>query len=331
MKKFLSVNKYRIIGAIILIIVVIAYQKTDQIIVAKDKLEKLTEVYSRDVTEIPVLKSRLKLDADATESAQVSDSLTNNIEDLTSKAIYIEDIDTATKLYEKNDQLMLLPASTTKLMTAMVARDVFDLDEVLTVTDVATVEGYSVGLFAGEQILVRDLLKAALIQSSNDAAYVLAMNHQGGVEGFVELMNQKADELLLENTYFENPAGFDSENHHSSAHDLAIISKELMKDEFLKQIVGVKEEVISDSTGVYKHYLYNTHELLGADESVVGIKTGTTEGAGEVLVTQFNREGRNILIVLMESQDRYTETSWLIDWVFDNYVWLTPEQIVEKS
>jgi len=104
-----------------------------------------------------------------------------------------------------------------------------------------------------------------------------------------------------------------------------------MKDDFLRLVVGAKKDVITDESGIYKHYLYNTHELLGIDQSVVGIKTGTTEGAHQVLITQFNREGRNILIIVMGSDDRYEETSQLIDWVFDEFIWLTPEQIIEKS
>jgi len=109
------------------------------------------------------------------------------------------------------------------------------------------------------------------------------------------------------------------------------MSKEFMKDDFLREVVGIKKDVIVSENGIYKHYLYNTHQLLGVDDSVVGIKTGTTRGASEVLITQFNREGRSILIVIMGSENRYKETSQLIDWVFDNYVWLTPEQIIEKS
>ncbi len=326
MKEIFKDNKYKFLSIVILIVTALLYKSADLVIFAENSMEKKYDVYTKEVSEIPVLKSQLNLQAD-----EASESANFDIKNLSSKSVYIEDIDTATQLFEKNGERVLLPASTTKIMTALVARDQYKLNDVFLVKDISKIEGAGIGLFKGEKILVSDLLKAALIQSSNAAAYVLADNYPDGLEGFVDLMNQKANDLSLKSTYFENPVGFDADNQRSSAHDLAIMSKEFMKDEFLREIVGVKEEVITDESGVYKHYLYTTHQLLGEDDSVVGIKTGTTEGAHEVLITQFNREGRNILIIVMGSDDRYKETSELIDWVFDEFVWLTPEQIIEKS
>lgn len=310
----------------ILFITVLLYKSTSLITFAITSAEKKYDVYSRQVAEIPVHKSKLNLQTEV-----ATDSASFDINKLTSKSVYIEDIDTATKIFEKNGERVLLPASTTKIMTALVARQEYSLEDVLTVPNVSEIDGFSVGLFKGEKMRVDQLLKATLIPSSNDAAYTLAINHPEGIEGFVKLMNQKAKDFNLKSTYFENPAGFDNDSQRSSARDLAIISKEFMKDDFLRSVVGVKEDIITDENGIYKHYLYTTHELLGVDESVVGIKTGTTEGAHQVLITQFNREGRNILIIVMGSDDRYEETSQLIDWVFDEFIWLTPEQINEKS
>ncbi|MBT4722680.1 D-alanyl-D-alanine carboxypeptidase [Candidatus Falkowbacteria bacterium] len=342
MKIILINNKYKLIGILVLIATAFFYKATDLITFARNSVEKKYDVYTREISEIPVSKSKLNQQEKLQEEQSpdsvgpVSDSTTSeepsfDINNLTSKAVYIEDIYTATQLFEKNAERLLLPASTTKIMTALVARDEYHLEDIFTVPNVAEIEGYSVGLFKNEKVSVKDLLKAALIQSSNDAAYTLAISHPEGLEGFVELMNSKAKQLDLKSTFFDNPAGFDAKNQKSSAHDLAIMSKELMKDQFLKEIVGIKETVITDQTNVYKHHLYNTHQLLGVDESVVGIKTGTTEGASEVLITQFERENRNILIVVMGSNDRYKETSQLIDWVFEEFVWLTPTQIIEKS
>lgn len=326
MKRIFSNHKYKLLGIVILFITILLYQSANLIIFAKTSAEKKYDVYTRQVSEIPVLKSRLNLPPeDATKSASF------DINNLSSKSVYIEDVDTATQLFEKNGERVLLPASTTKIMTALVTRDEYDLEEVVTIPHIPQVDNLKTGGFVGEQVTVKNLLKAALIQSSNESAYALALKYPGGLEGFVNLMNTKANNLGMKSTYFENPAGFDNDGQRSSAHDLAILSKEIMKDDFLRGIVGTKKEIVTDITGTFKHYLYNTHELLGVDESVVGIKTGTTEGAHQVLITQFNREGRNILIVVMGSDDRYEETSQLIDWVFDEFIWLTPEQIIEKS
>ncbi len=338
MKKIFKTNKHRLFGIVILIITIFIYKSVDVIIFAKNSAEKKIEVYTREITEIPVMRSNLNPDKlDKTiepvdQPATQSGIATNfDIKNLSSKSVYIEDLDTNTKLFEKNSERLLLPASATKLMTALIAAQVYEIDDVLTVPNVVEIEGSSVGLFKGEKMTAGELLKAALIQSSNDAAYALATNYSGGIDEYVKLMNQKAIELNLKSTFFENPAGFDGDGQRSSAHDLAIISKEFMKNDFLKLVVSKKEETIGDVTGVYKHRLFNTHQLLWTDNSVVGIKTGTTEGAHQVLITQFNRDGRNILIIVMGSDDRYQETSQLIEWVFREFVWLTPEQIIEKS
>lgn len=326
MKNLFKENKYKLVSVFILVIAIFLYKSVSLITFAKNSAEKKYDVYTREVLEIPVLRSNLNLqEEDDTKSTSF------DINSLTSKSVYIEDIDTATQLFEKNGERVLLPASTTKIMTALVARQEYKLDDVFTIPDIFQIDGYSIGLFKGEKMRVDQLLKAALIQSSNDAAYTLALNHPNGLDGFVKLMNQKVADFNLKSTYFENPAGFDNDSQRSSAHDLAIISKEFMKDDFLRAVVGAKEDIITDESGIYKHYLYSTNEFLGVDESVVGIKTGTTEGAHQVLITQFNREDRNILIIVMGSDDRYEETSQLIDWVFDEFIWLTPEQIIEES
>ncbi len=315
MCKFTHISPSKIFAIGILLLVIASYLFINSF-VNSSEVNKEYVVYSKKIDEIPIL------DKDASDSAKL---------EVSAKAVYIEDIDTGTVLFEKNAERLLLPASTTKLITALVVRDLFSLDEVVTVTNVEQIEGFSVGLHNGEKLTVHSLLKSALIQSSNDSAFNLAMHYQAGVDEFVKLMNKKAEELHLKSSYFQNPAGFDDKEQRSSAHDLAIIAKEVMKDEVLREIVGTKHTSISDVTEQYVHQLYSTHQLLGVDPSVVGIKTGTTNGASEVLITQFNRRGHRVIIVLMGSEDRYKETASLIDWVFANYVWLTPTQILEKS
>ena len=144
-------------------------------------------------------------------------------------------------------------------------------------------------------------------------------------------MNQKAKELNLKSTHYENPAGFDNDTQRSSARDLVILSKEVMKNEFLREVVNTKETVITDLTQEFEMQLYSTHQLLGHDPTVIGIKTGTTEGASQVLITQYLRDGHNVIIVVMGSNDRYFETTQLIDWVFDSYKWVSPDELVNTS
>jgi D-alanyl-D-alanine carboxypeptidase len=227
-------------------------------------------------------------------------------------------------LFEKNGYKVYAPASTTKLMTALVARDNFDLNQILTVPTLASVGGTKIGLRVGEQLTVRSLLEGALIPSGNDAAYTIAANHPEGESRFIELMNKKAQDLHLTNTYFENATGFDSETHRTSAFDLALLAREVMKDPVLRAIVGTKQAVVLDLSGKMQHPVQNTNQLLFADPTVVGVKTGTTEDAGQVLITQFERGEQQVVIVVLGSLDRYADTSAIRDWVWQSYTWINP-------
>lgn len=240
---------------------------------------------------------------------------------LNSKSVYAYDVKSATVLYEKNADRLLLPASTTKLMTAVVALEIADKDEVIKFKKQDALESTPLGFFDGEELTVEDLLKASLINSSNEAAYNLAYLDPNGLESFVNRMNIKAQELSLKDTFFENPAGFDGEGQKSSARDLTILSKYAMQNPTIKDIVAIKNTQISDITQMHLHTLNNTHQLLGVFEGVKGIKTGTTEGANQVLITLYERDGHEIILVVMGSEDRYEETKHLLNWVFDVYTW----------
>ena len=225
-------------------------------------------------------------------------------------------------LLQKDSQIATNPASTTKMMTALVAREHYALDQILEVTDLKKVDGNTVDLFSGEQVSVRELITAALVNSGNDAALVLAKNYPGGELDFVEQMNQRAQGLSLVSTHFTNAVGYDEVEHISSAADLAVIAQELMKDDFLRSLVGTKQVTIFDRSGQFAHYLENTNELLWQIPGVVGIKTGTTPLAGQVLVTQVEDEQKKLLLVLMGSQDRYQDAKKIISWIEQNYLWL---------
>jgi len=257
----------------------------------------------------------------ATSSAEVARMQAAFTATLSAEAIYVMDVPTASVLVAKEPAQFRSPASTTKLMTALVAMDLYAPNQVLTVVTEAKTEGAGMGLETSESLKVEDLLLGLLVQSGNDAAMVLANNHPQGLAGFVMAMNAKAIELGLENTTYTNPAGLDGFGHLSSARDLAILGREVMKNPVLQRTVQQKEVAVSDTTLVLTHALKNTNELLGIEPGVVGIKTGTTELAGEVLITQLQRDGREILVVVMGSQSRYFETKNIYDWVFDHYSW----------
>lgn len=245
---------------------------------------------------------------------------------LSASAVIVIDEKSAVTLYEKNAAVKLSPASTTKLMTALVARSLFGLDATLSTPSlVNAIDGTKMGLQVGEKVSVHNLLKGALIQSGNDAAITLASAHPAGVEGFVAAMNDQAKALHLSQTVFMNPIGYDAVGHFSSPRDLALLAREVMRDPVLRRIVGTADDVVTDTTGSISHTLHTTHKLLGIDPNVVGIKTGTTDEAGEVLITQFNRNDQSILVVVMGSKDRYSDTRALMEYVTQAVEWRTLE------
>ncbi len=242
---------------------------------------------------------------------------------LTADSAYVMDRQSGSVLFQKNADQAHYPASTAKMMTALVVRQLYPLDKVLTVGEEAFATGSTVHFHVGEQITVHELLKALLIPSGNDAAFVFANNHPQGYEGFVHDMNQKAAELHLTKTIFKNPSGLDDQTQLTTARDLAILANELMKDPILREVVGTRQTTIHDVTGQYAHQLNTTQELLGVVDGVVGVKTGTTEFAGENLITEIDRNGHQVIVVVLGSKSRFTETTWLINWLFAHYQWET--------
>jgi D-alanyl-D-alanine carboxypeptidase (penicillin-binding protein 5/6) len=239
---------------------------------------------------------------------------------LSAQAALAVDLDSGVSLYEKDPNKPLLPASTTKIMTALVALENYSEDQVLGVSD-TKVEGQTMGLKKGEQITVRDLLYGLLVYSANDAAEVLAKSFQGGRDAFVAAMNEKAKELSLTNTKFTNPSGLDGDGHVSTARDLIRISEVAMENPEFAKIVGTKTQVVRSVDGKIAHYLTNINELLGKIPGVLGVKTGWTENARENLVTYVNRDNHKVMIAVLGSQDRFGETKELIDWIYSNYSW----------
>jgi len=244
------------------------------------------------------------------------------VPDLTSRATFIKDLTTDNVLYQKNAGNSLPIASTTKIMTAIVASEYYKSNSPLTVKDGYKVDGAKVGVVGGEVLSFRSLLYGMLLNSGNDAAYVIAENYPGGVSNFVLSMNQKAGFLGLENTYFDNPAGFDSPNHFSSAKDLTRITEEALKDPQLVRIFATKDTEVTSLDKKNRHGLHNLNKLLSQVRGVLGVKTGYTAAAKENLVTLVERDEIRILVVVLGSDDRFGESTDLIEWSYNNFSWV---------
>lgn len=240
--------------------------------------------------------------------------------ELTAQGIIVVDIDSGVFLYQKNPDTQLFPASTTKIMTALVALDYYALDETVTVNTVIT-EKEVMGLVHDEKITVENLLYGLLIPSGNDAAYTLAEHFPGGVTAFVAEMNAKAQILHLTNTHFVNPIGFDDPEQITTPKDLSRLSLFALKNPVINHIAGISQITVSDTTFSYFHALKNVNQLLGKIPGVSGLKTGRTQAAGECLVTTAQKNGKKILIVVLGSQDRFGETEQLLKWTFTNHEW----------
>ncbi len=239
---------------------------------------------------------------------------------LSSQSVMVVDLNSGVTLYEKDPNKALLPASTTKILTALVALDTYQLDQVLKVGSINVV-GQKMGLVTGEEMKFIDMLNGLLIYSANDAAEVLARNHPGGRELFIALMNKKVKDLGLSNSHFTNPVGLDDGAQYSTTRDLVVVAKYAMQNPVFAEIVGTKEKIVKSVDGRVVHRLFNINRLLGEVPGVKGVKTGWTENARENLVTYIERDNKKVMIVVLGSSDRFGETKELIEWVFDNYTW----------
>lgn len=242
---------------------------------------------------------------------------------LTARAAVVVDASSRLVLFAKSPDARLLPASTTKVMTALVALETYHPEKIIKVGKL-DIEGQTMGLVAGEEISVENLLYGLLLVSANDAAEVLAAAYPGGRQVFIDRMNQRAESFSLGNTHFANPTGIDAPGHFTTVSDLTLLATEALKEPFFVQIVSTDEITVSDLSGKIVHQLENINQLLGEVEGIVGGKTGWTEAAGECLVVITEREGHRIVTAVLASQDRFGETRALIEWAFASHRWQSP-------
>ena len=220
-------------------------------------------------------------------------------------------------LFEKQADLRLPMASTTKIMTALVALEYLPLDTVITVDPRAVgVEGSSVYLVAGEQLTLEQLLYALLLESANDAATAIAIGVADSVEAFAELMNQTARDMGLENTCFQNPHGLDHAEHYTTARELAQIASEALKHPTIATIVATRKTTIPHSGNDGVRLLVNHNRLLRDYENAIGVKTGYTKRSGRCLVSAAEENGAMLIAVTLNAPDDWRDHTSLLDYGF---------------
>lgn len=228
--------------------------------------------------------------------------------------------DTGMILVEKNAFEERPIASTTKIMTAMLALEYPALDEWFTVDENAIqVEGSSMGLRPGDQVTMRGLVYGMLLSSGNDAANAAAVKISGSIPAFVEKMNAKAQELGMKHTHFATPSGLDKgEEHYSTAYDMALLTKEALKNPDFVQICSSKTAQVEYGNPPYKRWLKNHNRLLKEYPGAIGVKTGFTKKAGRCLVSAAERDGVRLIAVVLNAPNDWSDSKALLDYGFSS-------------
>lgn len=235
--------------------------------------------------------------------------------EVTASSFVVYDPLTRTVVLSKNPHLRLSPASSIKILSALVVLDIYNVSDTLPAIT-ASFDESKMGLYAGELISVENLLYGLLLTSGNDAAKTLSFNFPNGTNAFVIAMNNKAKSLGLIDSNFVDPSGY-MDSNYSTAHQMALLGAESMKNETIRKIVGTRSKIVYDVSGLTSHYLQNLNELL-ENSNVTGIKTGFTNEAGGVLLTSYVHEGRELIIVVMKSQDRFSDTRKIMEEISKN-------------
>ena len=239
---------------------------------------------------------------------------------VSAESAILMDADSGQVLAAKNAYERMGMASTTKIMTALTVLSLASPDETVTVHKQAVgTEGSSVYLCEGEVMTVEHLLYALLLASANDAAVALAMHCSDSVESFADEMNLLAAELGLENTHFTNPHGLYDENHYTTAYELALVTREAMKDQLLSKIFSTYKATIPFCGEADKRLVVNHNKMLSSYEGAVGVKTGFTKKTGRCLVSAAERDGLTLICVTLNAPDDWRDHTYLLDYGYENY------------
>ncbi|MBQ7897409.1 MAG: D-alanyl-D-alanine carboxypeptidase [Clostridia bacterium] len=240
--------------------------------------------------------------------------------DISAVSYALLDARTGELLFSRNENQRMPMASITKIMTALVVLENSKLDEMVTVTsDSCGIEGSSIYLYEGETLSVKDLLYALMLESANDAAVCLAIHVGGSVEEFSDMMNNRASELGIKNTNFNNPHGLEDPEHYSTARDIALIWQEAMKNSTFRQIVATKTHRIDLPDEEGYRFLSNHNKLLKSYEYCIGGKTGFTKTAGRCLVTGAKRDDLEFVMVTLNDPSDWQDHENLLNYAMNLY------------
>lgn len=257
-------------------------------------------------------------------------------EGVKAKSVVLMDQTTGQVLLKQNENEKLYPASVTKIMSLLLVMEAIDgnkirlTDTVTTSTEAASKGGSQIWLKEGETMTVDDLLKATAVYSANDACTALGEYVAGSNDGFITMMNERARELGMKNTHFDNCTGLDDDSttHLTTAYDIALMSRELMKHSLIKEYTTIWMDSLREG----KTELVNTNKLIRFYSGATGLKTGTTSKAGCCISATATREGTSLIAVVMgadNSTDRFESAKALLNWGFANYTTVMPQ--IDKS
>ena len=249
---------------------------------------------------------------------------------VSAKSAILIDLAERNILYEKNAHARMPMASTTKIITALVASEILEPSATVKIPHEAVgIEGSSIYLVENEILTVEQLLYALLLESANDAATALAIAAAGSIQEFAKKCNDKATELGLRNTNFTNPHGLYDENHYTSAYDLAVLSAEALKSELLQKIFSTKSAKIplgataEEPHGIGTRVLKNHNKMLSLYSGAIGMKTGFTKKSGRCLVSAAKKDELTLIAVTLNAPDDWQDHTKMLDYGFDRYEYKT--------
>jgi D-alanyl-D-alanine carboxypeptidase (penicillin-binding protein 5/6) len=238
---------------------------------------------------------------------------------VTAHSAILMDAETGDVLYNRDGYQQRPPASTTKILTAILALEMANLDEVSTISEKTDRVGESsIYLNRGNKIKLGELIEGALVKSGNDACAAIAEQTAGSVDEFVRLMNLKAISLGAFNSNFVNPHGLPDKNHYTTAYDLAVITRYALNNPVFAKIVSQKVSTVNYEQPQKSQIFKNTNKLLWSYPFADGVKTGTTNAAGKCLVASATKDGRRLICVLLNAPDRFGDASRLLEWGYQH-------------
>lgn len=241
-------------------------------------------------------------------------------------AAVVMDVTSGTLLYEKNPHEQRSMASTTKIMTTLLALEAGNLDRtIVTTKEMVTVEGSGMGLKAGDSITMEGLCYGMMLSSGNDAANTVALVMDGSLNAFANRMNQKAEKIGMKNTHFVTPSGLDADTHYSTAYDMALLTRHALGNGLFRQMASASSAAVHYGNPPYRRILTNHNRLLKEFDGCIGVKTGFTKKSGRCLVTAATRNGATLICVTLKAPDDWDDHKKLLNYGFDQMEQLTVE------